>query len=165
MTPFPQIIDEDYQRITAALNDFLERSEASNALIVEKAGYLIVETGETPPFNTAELATLAANAFNATQFMVDRLGETNFTSMFQQGDGTSVLWMNVEENSLLVVVFEASKSIGAVKYYAAEAAAAIAKQIAIAQERDASGGVDLAHLDPASADDVFKTKRSLNDGE
>lgn len=158
MTPFPQITEEDYERITSALNEFLTLSEASNALIVEKAGYLIVETGENPPFNTAELATLAANAFNATQFMADRLGESNFSSMFQQGDNSSVLWMNVEENSLLVVVFDASMSIGAVKYYAAEAAAAVAKQIAIAQERDASGGIDLAHLDPSSADDVFKKK-------
>ncbi len=158
MTPFPQIIDEDFERITAVLNEFLSQSEASNALIVEKAGYLIVEVGETPPFNTAELATLAANAFNATQFMVDRLGEENFTGMFQQGDKTSVLWMNIDENSLLIVVFDASKSLGAVKYYAAEAAAAVAKQIAIAQDRDASGGIDLAHLDPASADDVFKKK-------
>jgi len=161
MTPFPQIIDEDYQRFDAVLNTFLSQSEASNALIVEKAGYRIHEVGEKPAFNTDELATLAANAFNATQFMVDRLGETNFTSMFQQGDGASVLWMNIEENSLLIVVFDASKSIGAVKYYAAEAAAAVAKQIAIAQARDASGGIDLAHLDPESADDVFKKK----DGE
>ena len=83
MTPFPQIIDEDYQQFNATLTDFLSQSEASNALIVEKAGYLIHEVGEKPPFDTAELATLAANAFNATQFMVDRLGETNFTSMFQ----------------------------------------------------------------------------------
>lgn len=158
MPAFPQIIEDDYQRITAALDEFLSRSEASNALIVEKAGYLIVECGEEPPFDTAELATLAANAFAATQFMADRLSETNFSSMFQQGEKTSVLWTNVEENTLLVVVFDAKNSMGAVKYYAAETAAEVARQIQIAQERDQTGGIDLAHLDPASADDVFKKK-------
>lgn len=163
MPAFPQIIEEDYQRITAALNAFLSRSEASNALIVEKAGYLIVECGEEPPFDTAELATLAANAFAATQFMADRLSETNFSSMFQQGEQTSVLWTNVEENTLLVTVFDASQSMGAVKYYAAETAAEIARQISIAQGRDQTGGLDLAHLDPSSADDVFRKKSDPDD--
>jgi len=73
MTPFPQITDEDYQAINAALEEFLSKSEAMTALLVEKAGYLIVECGEKAPFDTAELATLASNAFNATQFMADRL--------------------------------------------------------------------------------------------
>lgn len=160
MAMFPQIIDEDFEQISNALDTFLGKSGATIALIVEKAGYLIVERGEKAPFNTAEVATLASNAFNATQFMAERMDESNFSSMYQQGDKTSVLWMNIEENSLLLAVFPASVSVGAVKFYAVEAARTVATQIKTAQERAPGSGVDLATLDPEEAADVFKKKQS-----
>ncbi len=160
MEQFPNIIDEDYQVFDAALKELLENCGASTALLVEKAGYLIVETGEKPPFNTTELATLASNAFNATQFMAERMDEANFTSMFQQGDKHSVLWMNIDANSLLVVVFPGEVSVGAVKMYSIETAKKLAAQIRIASDRDPTGGVDLATLDPDNADDIFKKKKT-----
>ena len=158
MDQFPQIIDEDFNIFDTALKELLEKSGATTALIVEKAGYLIVERGEEAPFNTAELATLASNAFNATQFMAERMDEPNFSSMFQQGDKQSVLWMNIETNSLIVVVFPSIVSVGAVKLYAIEAAKVIGEQIRKAMLRDNTGGLDLATLDPDSADDIFKRK-------
>ncbi len=158
MEQFPQIIDEDFQVFDASLKELLQKSGASTALLVEKAGYLIIETGEKAPFNTAELATLASNAFNATQFMAERMAETNFSSMFQQGEKQSVLWMNIDTNSLLVVVFPAEVSVGAVKLYAIESAKVLAAQIKTASKRDQTGGLDLATLDPESADEIFKRK-------
>lgn len=158
MTPFPQLITEDFECIQNALADLLEKSEASTALFVEKAGYLIAQCGDKEAFDTTEIATLAANAFAATQFIADRLGETNFSSMFQQGEMTNVLWVNVDENSLVVVIFKAHLSVGAIKYYALSTVQTVAKQLQIAQERAPDEAVDLAHFDPVDVNDIFQRK-------
>jgi predicted regulator of Ras-like GTPase activity (Roadblock/LC7/MglB family) len=158
MSPFPNLTEEDFQVIQAALAELLAKSESCTVLFVEKAGYLICECGEGKAYNTTELATLGANAFAATQFMADRLSETNFSGMYQQGEQRSVLWQNVDENSLVMVVFNAVQSAGAVKYYALTTAKQIADQLDIAKLRDPGGGFDLATLDPTDMSDVFRRK-------
>lgn len=158
MPGFPQLLEEDFQQITAALNDLLTKSEARTALIVEKAGYLIIQCGDTAEFDTTELATLAANAFAATQFMADRLKETNFSSMYQQGETMSVLWLNVDECSLLVVVFKASLSVGMVKYYATDTIKHVADQMTIAHQRAPSAAFDIADLNPTDVAELFHKK-------
>ncbi|MEW6302766.1 MAG: hypothetical protein AB1705_04800 [Verrucomicrobiota bacterium] len=159
MSPFPNLTEEDFQTINGALADLLITTEASTVMFVEKAGYLIAECGERDAYNTTELATLGANAFAATQFMADRLAETNFSGMVQQGEQRSVLWLNVDENSLIMVVFNASQSVGAIKYYALNTVKAVADQLNIAKQRDPGGGMDLATLDPTDVADVFKQRR------
>jgi len=163
MTPFPQLNEEDFEQINTALKDLLEKSEASTALFVEKAGYLIAQQGDTEIFNTTELATLAANAFAATQFIADRLNENNFSSMFQQGETTNMLWVNVDMNSLVVLIFKAQLSIGAIKYYALTTVQGIANQLQIATLRAPDEGVDLAHFDPEDVQDVFKRNKPSED--
>lgn len=158
MTPFPQLQEEDFELIHSALRELLDKSEASTALFVEKAGYLIAQCGDTNTFNTTELATLAANAFAATQFIADMLKESNFSSMFQQGEATNVLWVNVDENSLVVIIFRAHLSVGAIKYYGLTTVQNIAQQLRIATDRAPGTGVDLATLDPVDVADVFQRR-------
>lgn len=160
MTPFPQLNTEDFEQISSALKDLLVKSEASTALFVEKAGYLIAQEGDTDIFNTTELATLAANAFAATQFIADRLNENNFSSMFQQGETTNMLWVNVDVNSLVVVIFKAHLSVGAIKYYALSTVQTVAHQLQIATLRAPDEGVDLAHFDPVDINDVFQRNKT-----
>ena len=163
MTPFPSLNEEDFEQINTALKDLLEKSEASTALFVEKAGYLIAQQGDTEIFNTTELATLAANAFAATQFIADRLNETNFSSMFQQGEIANMLWVNVDVNSLVVIIFKAHLSVGAIKYYALSTVQTVANQLQIATLRAPDEGVDLAHFDPEDVLDVFQRNRSTEE--
>lgn len=159
MAQFPQLTEEDLTRINGALNTLLARSEAGAALFVEKAGYLITQCGRVDQFNTTEVATLAANAYAATQFLADRIQETNFSSMYQQGESMSVLWLNVDENSLVVAIFKASLGVGMVKYYAAETVKQVADQLSIAQQR-APAGLDLADLNPSDVAVLFHKKEA-----
>lgn len=164
MTPFPSLIEEDFEQINSALKDLLEKSEATTALFVEKAGYLIAQQGEKDSYDTTELATLAANAFAATQFIADRLNETNFSSMFQQGEIANMLWVNVDVNSLVVVIFKAHLSVGAIKYYSLSTVQTIAHQLQIATLRSPEEGVDLAHFDPEDVMDVFQRNAPSAEG-
>ena len=159
MGQFPQLTQEDVDHVDAVLRELLERSEASLALLVEKAGYLIQQAGDTSQVDTTTFATLGSNAYNAVQFMASLVNENNFTSMYQQGENFSTLMLNVDENSLLVVVFPTHLTVGSMKYYATPAAKRIAEQIQLATGRSDGIGIDLSDLNVTDAQGLF-AKRS-----
>ena len=88
--------------------------------------------------------------------MASLVNENNFTSMYQQGENFSTLMVNVDENSLLVVVFPTHLTVGSMKYYATPAALAIAQRIVVASERDPGKGIDLSDLNPSDVQALFK---------
>src|SRR5215216_1876982 len=132
MAAFPALNQEDIDFLDQALRELLLKSEANVALLVEKAGYLIHQCGNPASIDTTTFATLGSNAYNAVQFMAQLVNENNFTSMYQQGENFSTLMVNVDENSLLVIVFPTHLTVGSMKYYANPAASSIAERIVFA---------------------------------
>jgi predicted regulator of Ras-like GTPase activity (Roadblock/LC7/MglB family) len=155
---FPQLIQEDIDRIEAVLRELLRKSEANIALLVEKAGYLIHQCGNPEQIDTTTFATLGSNAYNAVQFMASLVNESNFSSMYQQGESFSTLMLNIDENSLLVIVFPTHLTVGSMKYYAAPAVRSIAESIVIASSRGPAAAIDLSDLDPTDVQALFHRK-------
>lgn len=153
--PFPQLTDEDIQFFDATLDDLVKKSEASLVMIVEKAGYLIHQRGDTAALDTVTLATLGSNAYNATHFMAQLVNEHNFSSMYQQGETYSTLILNIDENCILVVIFGTQQTVGSMKYYAAPAVKRICEQLRQASARGESA-LDLSDMDPEDARSLFK---------
>ena len=160
MGQFPQLLEEDFNQFNLVLNELLAKSEASTALIVEKAGYLIHECGDTKACDTTQVATLGANAFAATQFMASLMNEMNFTGMFQQGESVSTLMLNIDENCLLIVVFKAGLSVGAIKYYANETIKLVSEQLVTASARAPGQGIDICDLNPDDVQLLFKRQEA-----
>jgi predicted regulator of Ras-like GTPase activity (Roadblock/LC7/MglB family) len=158
MGQFPSLNQEDIDVIDAALNGLLRKSEANIALLVEKAGYLIHQCGNPDAIDTTTFATLGSNAYNAVQFMALLVNENNFTSMYQQGEHFSTLMVNVDENSLLVIVFPTHLTVGSMKYYAVPAAKQIAERIGVSSVRGDGFGVDLSDIDASNAQPLFHKK-------
>jgi predicted regulator of Ras-like GTPase activity (Roadblock/LC7/MglB family) len=158
MSQFPQLNQEDIDVVHGVMQDLLRKSEAHVALLVEKAGYLIHQCGKPDEIDTTTFATLGSNAYNAVQFMAQLVNESNFTSMYQQGEHFSTLMVNVDENSLLVIVFPTHLTVGSMKYYASPAARSIADRIQVASERAPGQGLDLSDLDPADVQSLFHKK-------
>nr|HRD05835.1 roadblock/LC7 domain-containing protein [Verrucomicrobiota bacterium] len=146
MATLPQLIEEDIARLDAELRELLERSDATTALIIDKGGFLITSQGDAQQFDLTTVAALASGAFMANQTIAGLVHETNFNSIYQQGEQFSMLVTCVDENCLLLVVFKAQVSVGAVKYFAAPAVKRIALQLQIAQERAPDAGLDLSVL-------------------
>ena len=157
MGQFPQLHQEDLDHLNLVLNDLLKKSEANIALLVEKAGYLIHQCGKPEAIDTTTFATLGSNAYNAVQFMASLVNETNFTSMYQQGENFSTLMVNVEENSLLVLVFPTHITVGSMKYYASPAVRSIQERIQIATARGAQP-LDLSDMDATDVQSLFRKK-------
>jgi len=158
MATLPQLLEEDVQGLDVALKDLIGKSEATSALVLDKGGFVIGECGDTRAFDTTTLGALAAAAYAATQGIASLVGEANFSSVYQQGENYSLLVNNVDEHCLLVVIFNAQISVGAVKYYAMGAIGQIARQLLIARNRSPDEGIDLSILNLADAADMF-TKR------
>jgi predicted regulator of Ras-like GTPase activity (Roadblock/LC7/MglB family) len=158
MGQFPTLNQEDIDCLETVLRDLLKKSEAHIALLVEKAGYLIHQCGNPDQIDTTTFATLGSNAYNAVQFMASLVNENNFTSMYQQGENYSTLMVNVDENSLLVIVFPTHLTVGSMKYYASPTVKTIADRIHIATMRKDTG-LDLSDLNPTDVQTLFQKKQ------
>ena len=158
MASLPQLIEEDLERIERELRELLEKSDATTALIIDKGGFLITSQGDTQQFDLTTIAALASGAYMANQTIANLVHETSFNSIYQQGETFSIFVMGVDANCLLVVIFKAQVSVGAVKYFALPAVKRIAVQLQIAQERDPGASLDLSALNLADPSEVFKRK-------
>ena len=158
MASLPQLIAEDIQRLDDELSELLAKSDATAALIIDKGGFLITSQGDARQFDLTTIAALASGAYMATQTIAGLVQETNFNSVYQQGEKFSLLVTSIDENCLLLVVFKVQCSVGAVKYFATPAVKRIALQLQLAQERDPGGGLDLSELNLADPSAVFRRK-------
>jgi predicted regulator of Ras-like GTPase activity (Roadblock/LC7/MglB family) len=152
----PQLIAEDIREFDRVLSELVSRSEASAALIIDKAGFLIAQTGDFGQFDSTTLAALAAGTYAATQGMASVISEPNFTCVYQQGENFSLLVRNVDRETLLVVVFEAHVSVGAVKYFANASAPQLSRQFESAQQREPGASLDLAMMNMEDSSGFFR---------
>lgn len=142
----------------SALDDLLQKSEATAALLIDKGGPLITERGTLDGFHTTTLAALAAGSFAANEAIAGLVGESNFSSIYQQGEHHSLLIGNVGENLLLIVIFKAGTSVGIVKFYMATTVQRVACQLQKARARTPSETVDLVGMDLPDTSHLFKKK-------
>ena len=158
MGTLPQLIEEDVQRMDAALKDLLAQTEATAALVIDKGGFLIASQGDGEGLDFTTIGALASGAFLANQTIAGLVNEQNFNNIYQQGEITSMLCCNVDEHCLLVIIFPTKSGVGIVRFYADMAVKKIATQLAAAAERAPGCGLDLSVLNLADPQEVFRRK-------
>lgn len=158
MATLPQLLEEDIQRLDGILSEYLDRSDAATALIIDKGGFLIAHQGDSRRFDLTTIGALASGAFLANQTIANLVHEENFESVYQQGDKFSMFVTNVDEHCLLMVIFPSKTGVGVVKYHATETRKMIAAQLQVAQQRDPEGGLDLSVLNLADPSEVFRRR-------
>ncbi|HZT22136.1 MAG TPA: roadblock/LC7 domain-containing protein [Verrucomicrobiae bacterium] len=161
MATLPQLIEEDIHRLDDILRWFLAGTDATIALIIDKGGFLITyRTGPrlTEDLDVTTIAALASGAFMANQTIANLVHESNFNSIYQQGENNSMFVTSVDDSCLLVVLFRSANGVGPVKFYAANTVKQIAQQLKLARERKPDAAVDLAALNLADPRAVFQKK-------
>jgi predicted regulator of Ras-like GTPase activity (Roadblock/LC7/MglB family) len=105
-----------------ALDDFLEKSEASFAMVIERGGSVLSQCGTIPEAtDTTIVAALAAGSFAATKELALRIGEQEFTALHQQGENSQLFMVSVCEDAVLVTVFGNQTTLGLVRFYSGRA--------------------------------------------
>jgi predicted regulator of Ras-like GTPase activity (Roadblock/LC7/MglB family) len=158
MATLPQLLEEDIRQLDDALQELLKESDATTAMVIDQGGFLLTHQGDGRQFDLTTIAALASGAYMANQTIANLVHETNFNSVYQHGEKYSMFTLRVDDECLIVVVFQANVSVGAVKYFATPAAHKIAKQLKISHERDPSEGLDLSVLNLADPSELFKRR-------
>ena len=160
MATLPQLIEEDIRKMNETLRKFISSTDTAAALLIDKGGFLITHQGESADFDLTTIAALASGAFMANQTIASLVKETNFNSIYQQGEHFSLFGINVDEHSLLVVIFKSQAGVGVVKYFASTAVKSLARQLHVAKERAPDTGMDLSMLNVANTAPLFRKKRT-----
>jgi predicted regulator of Ras-like GTPase activity (Roadblock/LC7/MglB family) len=158
MSTLPQLIEEDIRHLDRVLGDLLDSTESTTALIIDKGGFLISHRGDGNQFDLTTIAALASGAYLANQTIANLVHEENFDSVYQQGEKFSMLVVNVDKYCLMVIIFSAAISVGAVKYFAGRTVSRVSAQLRKAHDRDPDSGLDLSVLNVADPTSVFRKK-------
>ena len=107
--------EDDFGAINQLLQRFLFDSNARCALLVDRSGQLVTTVGEKPNFDATAFATLTAADFSANDQLAKLIGETDFNTLFHQGERESMLLADVARRVILVVLFDTRTTLGLVR--------------------------------------------------
>ena len=119
------IHEADATRIDAVLQRFLGDSSSAAALLIDRSGQPLAETGTARTLDVGSIGALAAGAFASTAALARLLGESEFSVLFHEGVRESMHVCAVGEQTILLVIFDERTTIGMVRLFAREAAASI----------------------------------------
>ena len=140
------------------LLQFLAQTDATVALVIDKGGFIITHQGVAGELDLTTIGALASGAFLASQTIAGLVNEKDFNHTTLQGEQSSLFTVNVDEQCLLLVVFPSKTGLGVVEYYSAGAIKNLARQLAVARERDPGGGLDLSEMNLADSQELFRKK-------
>jgi predicted regulator of Ras-like GTPase activity (Roadblock/LC7/MglB family) len=106
---------DDQNAIAELLQRFLHDTSARCALIVDRSGQLVTTVGERPAFDPTAFATLTAADFSANDQLARLIGESDFSTLFHQGERESMLLADVARKVILVVLFDTRTTLGLVR--------------------------------------------------
>ena len=142
---------EDEHALRQGMERLLQESSAHSALLVDRGGQLLVQAGDPPTFDATTFATLTAADFSANDQLARLLGETDFTSLFHQGERESLLLADIARRAILVVLFDARTTLGLVRLRLRPVVDDLARIVEAMASREADAGPSRPIL--AGADD------------
>jgi predicted regulator of Ras-like GTPase activity (Roadblock/LC7/MglB family) len=107
--------EDDFGAIQRSLKQFLHDSNARCALLVDRSGQLVATVGEQPRFDPTAFATLTAADFSANDQLARLIGETEFNSLFHQGEQESMYLADIARRVILVILFDNRTTLGLVR--------------------------------------------------
>jgi predicted regulator of Ras-like GTPase activity (Roadblock/LC7/MglB family) len=131
---------EDEDALRRAMERLLQESAAHSAMLVDRGGQLLVQAGDRPAFDATTFATLTAADFSANDQLARLLGETDFTSLFHQGERESMLVADIARRAILVVLFDSRTTLGLVRLRLRPVVEDLARVVEAMMARDAQAG-------------------------
>jgi predicted regulator of Ras-like GTPase activity (Roadblock/LC7/MglB family) len=153
------IHEEAARRIDRLLAQFLGESGVLDALLIDRGGQLLARGGNARSLDTVSLSALAAGAFSSTAAMAQLLGEPEFTMLFHQGIKENIHVAAVNDQAILLAVFDHRTTVGMVRLFAKEATAAIGAVLAETKSQPARVGTLAAPLTEGEARAIFRERR------
>mgnify|MGYP002401881095 CR=1 FL=1 len=109
------ISDHELALISTVLYKLMNDTSASSVMLLDKSGQVVTTQGSRTKRNATSLGALLAGAFSSSRHVAELLGEKDFRTIFQQGVHENIYTTMIEDQWLLVIVFDKLTHIGLVK--------------------------------------------------
>lgn len=126
MNAIPVLTIQDVAALDGVLGDFLKKTEAELAIVIDRGGNVISQFGEMDLMDVTIIAALAAGSFAATRELARRIGEVEFNALYHQGTGNHLFMNSVDDDTIMITVFGSRTTVGLVRFYATATAQGVA---------------------------------------
>lgn len=109
------ISDRELTVISNVLMKLMNDTNATSAMLLDKSGQVVALQGNGIRRDATTLGALLAGVFSSSREVAKLLNEKDFRNIFQQGVQENIYTTMVEEQWLLVIIFDKLTHIGLVK--------------------------------------------------
>ena len=109
------ISDRELGTISIVLTKLMNDTNATCAMLIDKSGQVVAIQGTGARRNATALGALLAGVFSSSREVARLLDEKDFRNIFQQGVQENIYTSMIEEQWLLVIIFDKLTHIGLVK--------------------------------------------------
>ena len=109
------ISDRELTAISNVLIKLMNDTNATSAMLLDKSGQVVALQGNGIRRDATTLGALLAGVFSSSREVAKLLNEKDFRNIFQQGVQENIYTTMVEEQWLLVIIFDKLTHIGLVK--------------------------------------------------
>src|SRR6201997_4328606 len=127
MNGIPVLTIEDVATLDGVLADFLKKSEADLTVVIDRGGNVISQFGDRDVMDVTIIAALAAGSFAATRELARRIGEVEFNALYHQGNGSHMFMNSIDDDTIMITVFNSRTTVGLVRFYSAATAQNVAQ--------------------------------------
>ncbi len=103
------------EEINHKINDFIAEVQALCAIVCDMGGEILTTQGDTGMLDFVNIAAMAAGSFATTKGIANLLGQKEFSLLFHQGTKNNILISNIENFSIIIIVFDNNSILGVVK--------------------------------------------------
>ncbi len=121
------VSDKELTQISTVLAKLMNDTNATSALLIDKSGQVVVTQGASTRRNATMLGALLAGVFSSSREVAKLLDEKDFRNIFQQGVQENIYTSMIEEQWLLVIIFDRLTHIGLVKVLSKKASDELAR--------------------------------------
>ena len=107
--------EADHERLEAILDRLRQDANAKLAFLIDKNGQQLAVAGHLNGLDPTSLAALTAGNVAATDGLAKLLGETEFSTLFHEGEHDHLHINVVSGRAILVVIFDERSSLGLVR--------------------------------------------------
>lgn len=109
------ITETDAVQLTSLLESFVGETQAHCALLCDRSGRLLGQSGDTQSMDNITFASLVAGDFAAADQLARLLGEDEFSSLYHAGEGRSMYLADVSGYGILAALFDGQTTLGMIR--------------------------------------------------
>ncbi|MDH4211884.1 MAG: hypothetical protein OEV79_10615 [candidate division WOR-3 bacterium] len=109
-----------YEKLGVLLEEFCSQANTIWALFSTLAGQLVVQRGFVDSFDVLTINAVACSIFNSTMELAHIVGDKKFSSFLQEGASASMYYTCIDDDYLLVTLFDNRTLPGLVRVAAAD---------------------------------------------